>query len=80
MKKNFIETFIIIINEKLVYEIKSGSRESAIVIALHQFGKYWRDVWDEKMKATSEIKGMMLSDDEILREGEIKTIKIYDKP
>jgi hypothetical protein len=32
------------------------------------------------MKATSEIKGMMLSDDEILREGEIKTIKIYDKP
>lgn len=73
-------TFIVIINDKSIFEIKSGSRESAIVTALHQFGKHWRDIWDKKIQATEEVKNMMLSDDEIMREWEIKTVRIYDKP
>ena len=73
-------TFIVIVNEQFLQEIKAGSRESAVVTALHQFGKYWRDILDEKLSATDEIKDMMLSDDEIMREREIKTIRIYDKP
>ena len=73
-------TFIVIINEELVYEIKSGSRESAVVTALHQFGKYWRDILDEKHKANSEIKDMILSDEEIMTAQEIKIIRVYSKP
>ncbi len=70
-------TYIVIINDK-VWKIKGSSQQFVINEAVSRHFLFWKGIWDEKMKATSEIKEEMLSDEEILSSEDIKTIRIYD--